>query len=218
MELLRLGVLVSGRGSNLQSIMDACAREYTKAVVTVVLSDNPDAYGLVRAQNAGIDTCVVKPSDYPDRDTHNAAMGEILERYSVGLVCLAGYMRVLAPSFVKKFKNRIINIHPAILPSFPGLHGQEQALNYGVKVSGCTVHFVDEGVDTGPVIIQAVVPVFHDDTDETLSARILEYEHKIYPAAIRLFSEGRLKVESRKVIIEGDPHKSWATTNPPIDT
>jgi len=198
--------------------MDACAREYTKAVVTVVLSDNPDAYGLVRAQNAGIDTCVVKPSDYPDRDTHNAAMGEILERYSVGLVCLAGYMRVLAPSFVKKFKNRIINIHPAILPSFPGLHGQEQALNYGVKVSGCTVHFVDEGVDTGPVIIQAVVPVFHDDTDETLSARILEYEHKIYPAAIRLFSEGRLKVESRKVIIEGDPHKSWATTNPPIDT
>lgn len=217
MGLLRLGVLVSGRGSNLQSIMDACQRGETKAEVVVVLSDNPDAYGLVRAQNAGIDTHVVKPSDYPDRDSHNAAMAEILERYNVGLICLAGYMRVLAPSFVERFRHRIINIHPALLPSFPGLHGQEQALNYGVKVSGCTVHFVDEGVDTGPIIIQAVVPAFHDDTEETLSARILEYEHKIYPAAIRLYAEGRLKVEGRKVIIEGDPHKTWAVTNPPLD-
>lgn len=217
MELLRLGVLVSGRGSNLQSIMDACTRGDTKAEVVVVLSDNPDAYGLVRAQNAGINTQVVKPSDYPDRDEHNAAMGEILKRHKVDLVCLAGYMRVLAPSFVKMFKNRIINIHPALLPSFPGLHGQQQALDYGVKVSGCTVHFVDEGVDTGPIIIQAVVPAFHDDTEETLSARILEYEHKIYPAAIRLFAEGRLKVDGRKVIIKGDSHESWAITNPPID-
>ncbi len=216
MELLRLGVLVSGRGSNLQSIMDACARGDTKAEVVVVLSDNPDAYGLVRAQNAGIETQVVKPSDFPDRDAHNAAMGDILHRHQVGLVCLAGYMRVLAPSFVNRFKNRIINIHPALLPSFPGLHGQEQALNYGVKVSGCTVHFVDEGVDSGPIIIQAVVPAFHDDTEESLSARILEYEHKIYPAAIRLFAEGRLKVDGRRVIIEGDPHETWAVTNPPL--
>ncbi len=217
MGALRLGVLVSGRGSNLQSIMDACQRGETKAEVVVVLSDNPDAYGLVRAQNAGIDTHVVKPSDYPDRDSHNAAMGDIIERYQVELICLAGYMRVLAPSFVERFRHRIINIHPALLPSFPGLHGQEQALEYGVKVSGCTVHFVDEGVDTGPIIIQAVVPAFHDDTEETLSARILEYEHKIYPAAIRLYAEGRLKVEGRKVVIEGDPHKTWAFTNPPLD-
>jgi len=144
-------------------------------------------------------------------------MGDELVKRGVELICLAGYMRVLSPYFVRRFYGRIMNIHPALLPAFPGLHGQLQALEYGVKIAGCTVHFVDEDVDHGPIIIQAAVPVLEDDDEDTLSARILEYEHKIYPRAIQLFAQGRLKIQGRRVKVKGVTPLSWAVTNPPLE-
>jgi len=196
---LRLGVLASGRGSNLQSIMDAAAAGKINAEVAVVISDNKDAYALERARRGGIPAEFVNPKEFASKSEYENAIVEILNRHRVGLVCLAGYMRLVSKVMLDAFPNKIMNIHPALLPAFPGLHGQEQAWRYGVKFSGCTVHFVDEGMDTGPIIIQAVVPVLDDDTVETLSARILEQEHIIYPEAIRRFAEGRLKIVGRKV-------------------
>jgi len=196
---LRLGVLASGRGSNLQSIMDAAAAGKINAEVAVVISDNKDAYALERARQGGIPAKFVNPEEFASKSEYENAIVEILNRHRVGLVCLAGYMRLVSKVMLDAFPNKIMNIHPALLPAFPGLHGQEQAWRYGVKFSGCTVHFVDEGMDTGPIIIQAVVPVLDDDTVETLSARILEQEHVIYPEAIRRFAEGRLKIAGRKV-------------------
>ncbi len=200
---LRLGVLVSGRGTNLQAIIDACERGEIDAEVVVVISDNPDAYALERARKHGIDAIYIPPGKLrsrlePEREREYI---ETLRRYRVDLVCLAGFMRILSPQFVEAFRWRMLNIHPALLPSFRGLEAQEQAWEYGVKIAGCTVHFVDEGVDTGPIILQAAVPVMEDDTPETLAARILEQEHRIYPQAIQLFAEGRLKVEGRRVRI-----------------
>lgn len=198
---LRLGVLASGRGSNLQSIMDAAAAGKIDAEVAVVISDNKDAFALERARKAGIPAEFVNPKEYPSREDYERAVVDLLKRHGVGLVCLAGYMRLVGKVMLEAFPNRIMNIHPALLPSFPGLHGQKQAWEYGVKFSGCTVHFVDEGMDTGPIILQAVVPVLDDDTADTLAARILEQEHRIYPEAVGLFAAGRLRINGRKVSI-----------------
>jgi len=200
-----IAVLVSGSGSNLQAIIDASEKGEIPCRVGLVISNKPDAYGLVRAKKHGIPTEVISHRDFSSREEFDQRLVEILRKSGAELVCLAGFMRVLTPVFVRAFPNRILNIHPALLPSFPGTHGPKQALDHGVRFSGCSVHFLDEGVDTGPIIVQAVVPVYGDDTEETLAARILVQEHRIYPMAIRLFFQGRLKVEGRRVRVEGEP-------------
>jgi phosphoribosylglycinamide formyltransferase-1 len=199
-----IAVLVSGSGSNLQAIIDASLRGEIPCRVGIVISNKPEAYGLERARKHGIPTAVVRHTDFPSREEFDRRLVETIRRSGATLICLAGFMRVLTPVFVRAFPNRILNIHPALLPSFPGTHGPMQALDYGVRFSGCTVHFLDEGVDSGPIVVQAVVPVFDDDTEESLAARILVQEHKIYPMAIRLFFQGRLKIEGRRVRIEGE--------------
>jgi phosphoribosylglycinamide formyltransferase-1 len=183
---LRLGVLVSGRGSNLQAILDMTAKNSAVSVVAVV-SDRPEAFALKRIEGLGIPGVVVERGVFSNADAFEAAIREVLEEHRVDLVVLAGFMRVLSPGFVRRFPRRIINIHPALLPSFPGLHAQRQALERGVKISGCTVHFVDETLDGGPIIAQAAVPVLPDDTEETLSARILKEEHRLLPETILKF-------------------------------
>ncbi|HZW37102.1 MAG TPA: phosphoribosylglycinamide formyltransferase [Candidatus Deferrimicrobiaceae bacterium] len=199
-----IAVLVSGSGSNLQAIIDASLRGEIPCRVGIVISNKPEAYGLERARKHGIPTEVVRHTDYPSREEFDRRLVETIRGSGAALVCLAGFMRVLTPVFVRAFPNRILNIHPALLPSFPGTHGPKQALDHGVRLSGCTVHFLDEGVDSGPIVVQAVVPVFDDDTEESLAARILVQEHKIYPMAIRLYFQGRLKIEGRRVRIEGE--------------
>lgn len=201
MEKLRLGVLASGRGSNLQSIMDACGNGDIPAEVVVVISDQGTALALERARKAGIAAHFVDIKSFSDKAAYEQTIVDILKQNQVQLVCLAGYMRLVGPTLLQAFHNQIMNIHPALLPSFPGRHGQLDALNYGVKVSGCTVHFVDEGMDTGPIILQTTVPVLDDDNEETLAARILEQEHQLYPRAIKLFAEGRLKLQGRRVVV-----------------
>jgi phosphoribosylglycinamide formyltransferase-1 len=200
-ELLRVGVLASGRGSNLQAILDASARADFPARVAVVVSDREGARALKIAAERGVPAVFLNPKDFGDREAYDAAITRVLEAHRVGLVCLAGFMRVLGPAFVRAWTGRIMNIHPSLLPAFPGLNAQRQALDHGVKISGATVHFVDEGVDTGPIILQSSVPVQPDDTEETLAARILAEEHRIYPEAIRLFAEGRLRIVGRRVIV-----------------
>lgn len=200
-----IAVLVSGSGSNLQAIIDASERGEIPCRVGLVISNKEDAYGLVRAATHGIPTEVVRHKDFPDRESFDARLVETIRASGAELVCLAGFMRILTPVFVRAFPNRILNIHPALLPSFPGTHGPKQALEYGVRFSGCSVHYLDEGVDTGPVIVQAVVPVYDDDTEASLAARILVQEHRIYPMAIRLHFRGKLRIEGRRVRIEGEP-------------
>ena len=202
---LRLAVLASGRGSNLGAILDACRREEVPARVVVVMSDREHAPALERATRERVAAVFVDPKAHGDRAAYDAALLTTLERYQPGLVCLAGFMRLLTPAFVKAWAGRLLNIHPSLLPAFPGLHPQRQALEYGVRVAGATVHFVDEGVDSGPVILQASVPVRHDDTEESLSARILVEEHRLYPEAIRLFAEGRLAITGRRVVVKENP-------------
>jgi len=201
--MLKIGVLVSGRGSNLQAMIDAIEAKKIKAEIAVVISNVPGVMALERANKHGIKAVVIDSSEHSDKSSYEKQVIKALEENNVGLVCLAGYMKLLSPELVHHFRGRIMNIHPALLPAFPGLHVQKKALEHGVKYSGCTVHFVDEGCDTGPIILQAVVPVLDGDTEETLSARILEQEHKIYPEAIRLFSEGKLKIEGRRVRVIG---------------
>src|SRR5919108_5010929 len=200
---LAVGVLVSGRGSNLQALLDACATPGFPARIAVVISDREDAPALERARAAGVETLWVNPKDFVDREAFSLALVRELEARKVGLVCQAGFMRILSPAYVRAFAGRALNIHPSLLPAFPGLHAQRQALEHGVKISGATVHFVDEGVDTGPIVLQAAVPVLAGDTEETLAARILVEEHRLYPAAVRLFAEGRLQVVGRRVIVTG---------------
>jgi phosphoribosylglycinamide formyltransferase-1 len=200
---LRMSVLASGRGSNLQAIIEAIDSGELGVDLVAVISDVPDASALDIARKAGVDAVYVDP-EKPKGRLAPAAEARIiseLKSRNVGLIALAGFMRILSAEFVKAYRMRILNIHPSLLPSFPGLRVQKKALEYGVKFSGATVHFVDEGVDTGPIIIQAVVPVLDDDTEESLSARILAEEHRIYPEAIRLFAAGRLRVEGRRVIL-----------------
>ncbi len=198
-----IGVLVSGSGTNLQAIIDAIEAKRLDAKIEVVLSNKMDAYGLVRARNHGIPTEVCDHKQFPSREAYDQAVVDILRARGVELVVLAGFMRLLSPVFVKAYSNRIMNIHPALLPSFPGLHVQKKALEHGVRFSGCTVHFVNEECDEGPIIIQAVVPVFPGDSEEALAARILKQEHRIYPRAIQLYAEGRLRVEGRRVLVDG---------------
>jgi len=199
--LLRVGVLASGRGSNLQALLDAGSRADYPARVVVVVSDREDARALARARAAGVSSLFVNPKDHGDRAAYDAVLTKTLEHHEVGLVCLAGFMRILSPVFVRAWQGRLMNIHPSLLPAFPGLHAQRQALHHGVRIAGATVHFVDEGVDTGPIVLQAAVPVEATDTEETLAARILIEEHRIYPEAVRLFAEGRLHVTGRQVSI-----------------
>lgn len=197
----RIGVLVSGSGTNLQAIIDRIEAGDLPATIACVISNNPDAYALKRAARHGIPTVIHEKDGYANRREYDAATVDILRKHSVNLVVLAGFMRILTNVMVDAFPNAIMNIHPALLPAFPGLHAQQQALDYGVRYSGCTVHFVDCGTDTGPVILQSVIAVEQDDTEETLSARIQKEEHRTFPAAIKLFSEGRIKIEGRHVRI-----------------
>jgi phosphoribosylglycinamide formyltransferase-1 len=196
----KIGILISGRGSNMVSIIEATQREDIKADVALVISNEKEAAGLKKAQEMGIEAMVIDHRDSPSREEHDRKMVQALRKREVELVCLAGYMRLLSHYFVQEFRNRIMNIHPALLPAFPGLNVQQKAVDYGVKFSGCTVHFVDEEVDHGPIVLQAVIPVSDDDTGETLAAKILKEEHRIYPEAVRLFFEGRLNIEGRRVL------------------
>jgi phosphoribosylglycinamide formyltransferase 1 len=201
-ERLRVGVLVSGRGSNLQALLDASSRPGYPAEVVIVISDRERAAALDRARAAVVEALFVNPKDFGDREAFDLALVSEFASRRVGLVCSAGFMRILSPAYTRAFAGRAMNIHPSLLPAFPGLHAQRQALHYGARITGATVHFVDDGpVDTGPIILQASVPVEPDDTEETLSARILAQEHRLYPEAVRLFAEGRLALVGRRVII-----------------
>ena len=201
MKKLRLGVLASGGGTNLQSVIDCCNDNSLAAEVAIVICNNPDAGALKRAEEAGIKTCCINHRDFDGRAAFDRRVVQQLRESGVELVVLAGFMRIIGPIFLEAFPQRIINIHPALLPAFPGLHVQQQAIDYGARFSGCTVHFVDNGVDTGPIILQAVVPVLDEDSADDLAARILVEEHKLYPCAIQLFAEGRLLIEGRRVQI-----------------
>jgi len=196
-----LGVLVSGRGSNLQAIVDAINSDRIVAKIGVVISDNPEANALRRVAGLDIPTAVVERKKYASKQEFEAAIIAQLDLHHVELVLLAGFMRILSPQFINRFPARVMNIHPALLPAFPGLDAQEQALRYGVKVSGATVHFVDEGMDSGPIILQEAVPVEDDDTVATLSERILHLEHRLYVRAVRLYCEQRILMEGRAVKI-----------------
>jgi phosphoribosylglycinamide formyltransferase-1 len=198
---LGVGVLASGRGSNLQALLDACRTPGFPARVVVVISDREHAPALERARAAGVEALWINPKDFADREHFDAALVRELQARKVGLVCQAGFMRILSPTYVGAFAGRALNIHPSLLPAFGGLHPHRQALDHGVKVSGATVHFVEEGVDSGPIVLQAAVPVEPDDTETTLAARILTEEHRLYPAAVRLFAEGRLEIVGRRVRI-----------------
>jgi len=199
---LAVGVLASGRGSNLQALLDACRTPGFPARIAVVISDREHAAALDRARAAGVEALWISPKDFADREQFDAALVRELEARKVGLVCQAGFMRILSPVYVRAFAGRALNIHPSLLPAFPGLHPHRQALDHGVKVSGATVHFVEEGVDSGPIVLQAAVPVEPDDTEATLAARVLIEEHRLYPAAVRLFAEGRLQIVGRRVVIK----------------
>jgi phosphoribosylglycinamide formyltransferase-1 len=204
MKKVKLGILVSGRGSNLQAIIDNIESGALSAELVVVISDQAEAYALERTRKHGIAAVHVSAKGYKDkREAYDSQLISELTQRGVELVCLAGFMRIITPALIKAFPNRILNIHPALLPAFPGLHVQKAALEHGVKFSGCTVHFVDQGMDTGPIIIQAAVPVLDDDTEDTLSARILKQEHKIYSRAIQLYAEGKLRIEGRRVLVSG---------------
>jgi phosphoribosylglycinamide formyltransferase 1 len=204
MKKLRIGVLVSGRGSNLQAIIDAIQTGALSAVVAVVISDTPGVGALKKAENYGIPSVVIERNQYKGRAAFEAAIVQAVEDRQVEVLALAGFMRILSGGFISRFPQRIVNIHPALLPAFPGLDAQAQALAYGVKVAGCTVHFVDEGTDTGPIILQEAVPIWENDTEETLAQRILAAEHITYPRALQLLAEGRLTVEGRRVRIAGN--------------
>jgi len=203
--LLKIGVLVSGNGTNLQAILDRCADGTLSAEIACVISNKAEAHALERARKHGIPTVHIDHRDFPGRAHYDAELVDTLRKHDVGLVVLAGFMRIITPVLIDAFPAAIMNIHPALLPAFPGLHAQQQALEHGVRITGCTVHFVDAGTDTGPIILQSAVAVDTEDTEETLSAKIQLEEHRIYPQAIQLFADGRLKVEGRKVIISPLP-------------
>jgi phosphoribosylglycinamide formyltransferase 1 len=199
----RVAVLLSGRGSNFLALLAAVREGRIDARIALVLSNKAEAPGLAAAREAGLETLFVDPKLFPSKEDYDAAIVRELEAREIDLVCLAGYMKILTPVFCRAFKNRILNIHPALLPAFPGLHVQQRAIDWGVRFSGCTVHFVAEEVDMGPIVLQAVVPVLQDDTEETLAVRILVEEHKIYSEAVRLYFEGRIEIRGRRVFIRG---------------
>jgi len=198
----KIGVLVSGNGTNLQALIDAVDKEQIKAEITVVISNKPKVFALERASLSGINTIYLEEKPDLSREEYDNKVKEVLDDYGVDLVLLAGFMRILSPAFVQHYKGRMMNIHPSLLPAFPGLDAQQQALDYGVKVTGATVHFVDEGLDSGPIIIQSPTLISEDDTIETLKTRVLRVEHWIYPQAVQLYLEGKLKIEGNKVRVE----------------
>jgi phosphoribosylglycinamide formyltransferase 1 len=214
---LRVAVLASGRGSNLQAIIDAIESAQVQAQIVAVISNKKDAVALDRARKHGIKDLFVDPKPFagrPDsREVYDCELLDILHQHDVELVLLAGYMKIVTAVLVNAYANRMMNIHPSLLPSFPGLDVQKKAIEWGCKLAGCTVHFVTEGVDEGPIIIQAAVPILNNDTPETLAARILVQEHKIYPRAVQLFAEGRLRVEGRRVFIDGSKPDGEAITS-----
>jgi len=215
---LRIGVLASGGGTNLQSIIERCQDDSLDAEIAVVICNNPAAGALERAAQAGIASRCINHRDFSSREDFDTAVVSALQESGVELVVLAGFMRIITQTFIDAFPDRVINIHPALLPSFPGLHVQQQAIDYGARFSGCTVHFVDGGVDTGPILIQAVVPVLQDDTAETLAARILEQEHRIYPRAIQLIAENRVHINDRQVSIDpACPASRSVLVNPALE-
>lgn len=211
---LKLGVLISGRGTNLQALIDACARPAYPARIVLVVCNEPGALGLRRAESAGIPTATIDHRDFADRAAFDAALDGALRKAGVELVCLAGFMRVLSKGFVARWHDKAINIHPSLLPSFTGLEAQAQALAAGVRIAGCSVHFVRASVDNGPIIVQAAVPVLERDDAETLAARVLEAEHRIYPLAVHLIAEGRVSVVDEKVRIEGAAPAPGILINP----
>jgi len=198
----RMAVFISGRGSNFMAIHREAEKGAIRGEIALVVSDDPQAPGLAYAREKGIEAAVFAKGKGEARADYFERVSSFLDEKKIDLIVLAGFMKVLSPNIVKKYRHRILNIHPALLPSFPGTHAQKQAIDYGVKWTGCTVHFVDEGVDTGPIILQQAVPVLEGDTEESLSERILEQEHRIFPEAVRLFCEGRLEVQGRRVRIK----------------
>ena len=215
---LRVAVLASGRGSNLQSVIDAIEAGTVQSKIVAVISNKKEAPALERARRQGLPAIFVDPKPYagrPDsREAYDHELLDVLRQHDVELVLLAGYMKIVTTVLVEAFANRMMNIHPSLLPSFPGLDVQKKAIQWGCKLAGCTVHFVTEGVDEGPIILQAAVPIFDDDTPDTLSARILEQEHKIYPRAVQLFAEGRLRIEGRRVFIEAEKPEGDSVISP----
>ena len=217
-DALRVAVLASGRGSNLQAVIDAIETGTVQAKIVAVISNKKDASALERAVRHGISALFVDPQPYagrPDsREAYDRELLDVLKQHDVELILLAGYMKIVTKVLVEAFMNRMMNIHPSLLPSFPGLDVQRKAIDWGCKLAGCTVHFVTEGVDEGPIILQAAVPILDDDTPDTLATRILEQEHKIYPRAVQLFAEGRLRVKGRRVFIENGKPKGEAVISP----
>ncbi|MBN1872141.1 MAG: phosphoribosylglycinamide formyltransferase [Candidatus Omnitrophica bacterium] len=197
---MNIAVFVSGNGTNLQAIIDAVKSGYIKARIAVVLSDRKDAHAMERAKKAGVETVFVDPKAHKSREDFDSAIIDCLERREIELICLAGYMRLLTPAFIRRYRNRILNVHPALLPSFKGLNGVKDALDYGVKITGPTVHFVTEDVDSGPIIAQSVVQVEDGDTEDSLREKVHKEEHKIYPKAVKDFVEGKLKLKGRRVV------------------
>jgi phosphoribosylglycinamide formyltransferase-1 len=215
--MVRLGVLVSGSGSNLQAIIDNIEAGRLDARIQIVISNLPGVFALERAKKHGIPRCVISHRDFKTREDYDRRLVAVLQENHVELVVLAGFMRIVTKVLLDAFPMRVMNIHPALLPSFPGTQVWQKQIDYGVKFGGCTVHFVDEGEDTGPIIIQAVVPVFDDDTADTLNARILKQEHKIYSQAIQMYAEGRLEVRGRRVVAKGMPRTADSfMINPPV--
>ncbi len=200
--MLKIAVLASGRGSNFQAVVDSIEQGEIEAEVALLVVDKKDAFAVERAKKHDIPWMYVNPKDFNGKDAFYEHIASELKKRDVGLVLLAGFMRIVGKPLLDEFHMKVMNIHPALLPSFPGLHGHKDAVDYGVKISGCTVHFVDEQMDTGPVIIQAAVPVHHDDTEDSLSGRILPFEHRIYPIAVKLFAEGKLEDRGRKVDVK----------------
>lgn len=217
-DALRVAVLASGRGSNLQAVIDAIEAGTVQAKIVAVISNKKDAPALERARRHGLSALFIDPKPYagrPDsREAYDRELLDVLKQHDVELVLLAGYMKIVTVVLVEAFTNRMMNIHPSLLPSFPGLDVQKKAIEWGCKLAGCTVHFVTEGVDEGPIILQAAVPVLDDDSPDRLAGRILEQEHTIYPRAVQLFAEGRLRVEGRRVFIEGGKPNGEAVISP----
>ena len=213
---LKTGILISGRGSDLQSIIDGIEKGEVAAEISVVISNEPDAFGLERARRHHIPAVVVCHRDFKTREAFEAHLLEVLGEYGAELVVLAGFMRLLTPFFLKKYPMKVINIHPALLPAFPGENVQRKAVDYGVRFSGCTVHFVDAGMDSGPIIAQAVVPVFPADSDETLAARILKMEHRLYPKVVHWIARDLVKVNGRKVVVLGAGRDEDSTLMEPV--
>ena len=212
--MIDVAVLISGSGTNLQALIDHCARDDYPARIVLVISNNPDAKGLERAEKAGIPTKVINHRDYPDRETYDDQLHQALKEHNVKIICLAGFMRILDARFVNRWRNRMLNIHPSLLPSFKGLHTHERAIEAGVRFTGCTVHFVNPELDDGPIITQSVVAIDPDESAESLAARVLSQEHIIYPQALKLVAEGRVRVVGNKVTIRDADYEDLMCVNP----